>query len=300
MRVLRELTPSPRSTAVALGFFDGVHRGHRAVLSAAVSCRREGLTPAAFFFTSSPKKDSAKQQLSSNADKIRMFEEIGIERLYIIDFERLKNKTPYAFVKDVLRDVFNAKKVFCGFNYRFGRAGSGDTELLRELCSGQGIDAFVCDTVVEDGVVVSSSEIRRLLRAGEIKRANRLLGYDFGVRSASVEGNHIGTLMHTPTVNLRFPENTVLPRFGVYASIVTIDGERYIGVTNVGVKPTITDAGIPNCETWMPEYRGGELYGKTVDVRLRDFIRPERKFSGLQELEEAIKRDGNTALSILK
>jgi riboflavin kinase/FMN adenylyltransferase len=106
--------------------------------------------------------------------------------------------------------------------------------------------------------------------------------------------------MHTPTVNLRFPENTVLPRFGVYASIVTIDGERYIGVTNVGVKPTITDAGIPNCETWMPEYRGGKLYGKTVDVRLRDFIRPERKFSGLQELEEAIKRDGNTALSILK
>ena len=300
MRVLRELKASSLPTAVALGYFDGVHRGHRAVLSAAVDAKREGLIPAAFTFSKTPKSESAGQQLSSTDDKIRMLEEIGIELLYIIDFESLKNKTPSAFVKDVLKDIFNARRVFCGFNYRFGRAGSGDTELLSKLCTAEEIDVAVCRAIIDDGVVISSSEIRRLLKNGEIRRANKLLGYDFGLRSTSVEGNHIGTMMHTPTVNLRFAANTVLPRFGVYASIVTIDGERYVGVTNVGVKPTISDAGVPNCETWMPEYKGGELYGKTVDVRLRDFIRSERKFSGLPELESAIKRDGLIALNMLK
>ena len=300
MQIFRTLSPYSAATAVALGYFDGVHLGHRAVLSEAVRYKSEGLVPTAFTFSSTPKSEDARLQLSTYDEKIELLEKIGIEVLYILDFELLRDKSPEQFVSEIISGVFNAKKVFCGFNYRFGKRGSGSTEDLTRLCAQRGITAGVCAPVEKDGVVVSSTEIRRLLQRGDVERANALLGYDFGLRSKVVEGNHIGAAMDTPTINLTFEKDIILPKFGVYASVVTIDGQRHAGVTNVGIKPTIANSNAPNCETWLPLYDGGALYGKTVDVRLKKFIRPEQKFSGLDELQAAIKRDGKTAVEITK
>ncbi len=299
MRIYTELIKSEQPTAVALGFFDGVHLGHRAVLSAAVSCKSEGLVPAAFTFSSTPKSRDNGAQLTTPLQKAELLEKLGIEILYVIDFEIIRDKTPEQFVREILAGIFGAKKVFCGFNYHFGRGGTGDRDMLKGLCSACGIEAKVLEPVKVDGKIASSTEIRNALRSGDIALANKLLGYDFTIRSEVVEGKHLGTAMDTPTVNLCFEEGLIVPRYGVYASLVTFDGRTFPGVTNIGVKPTVSDSDRPNCETWLMLFEGGDLYGKTVEVRLKAFIRPEQKFSGTYELRAAIKRDGETALGLL-
>lgn len=300
MRIFRDLTVSPKPTAVALGYFDGVHLGHKSVIKAAVDCKRDGLAPAVFTFSSTPKRGTEQSQLTNFEEKARIFEQIGVEILYILDFETVREKTPEEFVEEVLKKVFRAEKVFCGYNYHFGKNGTATGEVLTELCKKHGIEAFVNKPVKMRRDYVSSTKIREYLKDGKVQEANQMLGYDFGIISESVEGRHLGTDLDTPTINLNFESNRLIPRYGVYASVVIIDGERHIGVTNIGVKPTVSEKNVPNCETWMPLYKGGELYGKRVEVRLQEFLRPEKKFDNLSELKQAIKHDGETAVKILK
>ncbi len=299
MRILYDLTRSDKPTAVALGFFDGLHRGHKVVLGDAVACKPLGLLPTAFTFSRTPKPGDRNMQLLTFERKVKLLEETGIELLYVIDFETIRNKTPKQFVDEVLFGVFNAKRVFCGFNYRFGVRGSGDTSDLMKLCAERNIYATVCAPVTVGGKLASSTQIRKLLKNGDVREANRLLGYEFEISGKSVEGNRIGSSMETPTINLQIPHELVLPKFGVYASRVSFDGLSFAGVTNIGVKPTIGDYNAPNCETWMPNYHGGDLYGKHVSVRLLGFIREEKRFESIKELERAIKRDGQLALQMM-
>lgn len=299
MRVFNDLTPYNKKTAVALGYFDGIHLGHRAVIKKAVEAEKRGLIPAAFTFSSTPKSKDKNSQLLTRAEKIALLEKLGIKVLYILDFEQLKNTSPDDFVKNILKGVFNAEEVFCGYNYRFGKQKAGNTYILKSLCADEGIKVDVSEPVELDGIVVCSTEIRNRLKNGDIKEANRLLGYDFGLKSEALFGNHIGSKLETPTINQKFESGIILPKFGVYASVVTLDGKSYAGVTNIGVKPTVGDRNLPNCETWIPLFSGGDLHGKTVDVRLKEFIRPERKFDSFEELKKAIKSDGQTALKII-
>lgn len=300
MLIFRELKESERPTAVALGYFDGVHLGHKAVIRAAVEQKSNGLVPAVFTFSSTPKRGTEHSQLTSFDEKARIFESLGIEILYIIDFNTLRDKTPEEFVRDVLKKIFRAEKVFCGYNYHFGKSGAATSGDLVRICKEYGIEAHVQKHVKLGRESVSSTKIREHLKDGDIVGANRMLGYDFGIVSESVEGSRLGTAMDTPTINLNFESNRLLPRFGVYASVVYIGEEKYIGVTNIGVKPTVSEGNIPNCETWMPLYNGGELYGKRVEVRLKEFLRPEKKFGSIDELRQAIRHDGETAVNILK
>ena len=298
MLILRELTESPDATAVALGYFDGVHLGHRAVIKAAVECECKKLTPAVFTFSSTPKRGTEKLQLTSFDEKALIFEQIGVEILYVIDFETIRKKTPDEFVGEVLHKVLRAKKVFCGYNYHFGKNGTATGGDLVRICGNYDIKAVVKKPVKFMNSYVSSTKIRDYLRSGDIVKANKMLGYEFGIVGGSVEGRRLGTAMDTPTINLNFEDNRIIPRYGVYASTVFVDGEKYTGVTNIGVKPTVSEGTPPNCETWMPLYKGGELYGKRVEVRLREFIRPEKKFGSIEELKKAIKHDGEIALSV--
>ena len=300
MRVYRELMPCGYPTAVALGYFDGLHLGHQAVIEAAVACKAEGLSPTVFTFEKTPKHGTEHAQLLPFNEKVKLLEKMGVEILYVIDFYRIKNLIPEEFVGDVLKRVFSAKKVFCGYSYHFGKHGAGTSADLDEICDAFGIEATVIPPVSVGGELVSSTKIRDCLRSGDIGRANKMLGYKFGYVNRSVEGNHIGTAMGTPTINLPLGEDLLLPKFGVYASEVTIEGKAYTGVTNIGVRPTVSSENKPNCETWLPDYCGGELYGKRVEVRLAEFIRPEKKFQSLAELEEAIKQDGKTAVDKIK
>lgn len=299
MRVFRDLTFSDKKTAVALGYFDGIHLGHKAVLQKALDAKNRGLAPAAFTFSSTPKSKDKNSQLLTYGEKLNMLEKFGIEELYILDFEKLKDYSPEDFVKKIIAEVFNAEEVFCGFNYRFGKLGAGNTDELKKLCAKENIKLGICEPVKLDGDLVCSTEIRNALKNGDIKKANRFLGYDFGLKSEVLKGKRIGSKIDTPTINQKFENGIILPKFGVYASIVTIDKETFIGVTNIGIKPTVGSRNLPNCETYMPEYKGSDLYGKTVDVRLKEFIRPERKFHSLDELKKEIINNSKTAIKIL-
>ena len=284
MQTFFELLPEKQNTSAALGFFDGLHIGHRKVIGEAVRGSENGLVPICFTFAQSPKsvlKNQPQEALMSVEDKKTALSEIGIQHLYMCDFKSVVDVAPRKFVEDMLIKTLKAKKLCCGFNYTFGKNGEGNTELLAEICKENGIELQVLPPVEEKEGVVSSTLIRELIKDGNMRRANELLGSYFGFGGEVVHGQHLGRELGTPTLNQSLHEELVVPKFGVYASCVTLDdGRKFCGVTNIGVKPTVGNFA-PLCETWMPDYSGEELYGKTVDVRLIDFIRGEKKFSSL-------------------
>ena len=297
MKVFDTLTPSAGESAVALGNFDGVHLGHRKVISLAARGKERGLIPSALTFAENPLADlggAPGGRLLPAEEKIRLLGELGIERLYILRFREIRDLSAGEFVDRVLSGVLHAKEACCGFNFTFGRGGTADSQALSALCAERGIQVLVAGAVLVDGTPVSSTRIRGLIENGRVDEAARLLGRPFGYRSAVLRGRRLGHALGTPTVNQALPQGFVVPRFGVYASGMTAGGRDYIGVTNAGVKPTVgSDA--PGLETWMPDYRGGDLYGRTLSVRLFKFLRPERRLSGLEELKKQILRDGAQA-----
>lgn len=296
-----EILPEKSGTAVALGFFDGLHKGHRNVISLAAAEKANGLTPVCFTFSKSPKSVLFKtpgKALMTNEDKIKTLESLGIERTYQADFEKIMNMSAKDFAQKILIDTLKAEKLFCGFNYRYGKNGEGSAETLKSFCESKGITLTVVPATESEGEVISSTLIRKLITDGNVKRANELLCSRFGFSAVIEHGKRLGRELGTPTINQPLCSELVVPRFGVYASIVTLEsGETYCGVTNIGIKPTV-GGNTPLCETWMPKYKGKEIYGQSADVRLIEFIRPEKKFSGIDELKNAILANSKTALRI--
>lgn len=301
MQTLTQLSSEPRHTAVALGYFDGVHRGHRRVLSGAVAERENGLTAVCFTFAESPKSVISginTPSLMTRADKLRALESIGVERVYLADFRAMMHLSARDFFFEILIGKLKARALFCGFNYRFGRNAEGGTALLRSLCAENGIKLSVVPPETDNGEIICSTLIKRLIRRGSIARANRLLCGSFGQSGVVRHGRHLGHKLGTPTINLPLESGLTLPKFGVYVSEVTLgDGSRYCGVTNIGIKPTVGGT-VPLWETWMPQYHGADIYGQTADVRLLDFLRDERTFESLDALRDEILRNGRQALEI--
>lgn len=296
-----EILPEKSGTAIALGYFDGLHKGHRNVISLAAAEKKNGLTPVCFTFSKSPKSvlnGTQSNALMTNEDKIKTLERLGIERTYQADFEKIMNMPAQDFAQKILIDTLKAEKLFCGFNYRYGKNGEGSAETLKSFCDSKGITLTVVPAQESEGEIVSSTLIRKLITDGNVKRANELMCSRFGFSSVIEHGKRLGRELGTPTINQPLCSELVVPKFGVYASIVTLEnGETYCGVTNIGIKPTV-GGNTPLCETWMPKYKGGEIYGQSADVRLLEFIRPERKFSGIDELKNAILDNSKTALNI--
>lgn len=296
-----EILPEKSGTAIALGYFDGLHKGHRNVISLAAAEKKNGLIPVCFTFSKSPKSvlyGTQSNALMTNEDKIKTLERLGIERTYQADFEKIMNMPAKDFAQKILVDTLKAEKLFCGFNYRYGKNGEGSAETLKSFCDSKGITLTVVPAQESEGEVVSSTLIRKLIADGNVKRANELMCSRFGFSSVIEHGKRLGRELGTPTINQPLCSELVVPKFGVYASLVTLEsGERFCGVTNIGIKPTV-GGNTPLCETWMPKYSGGEIYGQSADVRLLEFIRPERKFSGIDELKNAIIDNSKTALKI--
>lgn len=301
MQKFYDILPEKQSTAVALGFFDGLHKGHRNVISLAADEKSNGLLPVCFTFAQSPKAVLTNSQacaLMTDEDKTKTLANLGIEHIYEADFTKIKDMSAEDFFREILIDTLKAKKLFCGFNYRFGKNGTGDVELLEKLCKQYSVDFKAIPAETLDGQVVSSTLIRGLIAEGNIKKANKMLCGRFGFSSVIEHGKQLGRHIGTPTINQPLCSELVVPKFGVYASAVTLEnGRQYCGVSNIGIKPTVGGTR-PLCETWMPEYVGNEIYGESADVRLIDFIRPEKKFAGIDELKDAIIDNGKTALQI--
>ena len=282
--------PIRDKTAVALGYFDGLHLGHRAVIAAAAEQR--DLKPAVFTFncdTTLPKFRSPEDIISFE-NKCELLSEMGVEYVYAPDFAAVCTLTDEDFVKKILRETLNAGYACCGRNFRFGLGGHGTPEILTALGAKYGIRVEIIDDVCLDGEMISSSHIRKLIRMGEIEQANRLLGYELQFKLPVVHGNKLGRTLNFPTINQILPETNVMPRFGVYSSFVNFHGEHYRGITNIGIRPTIENSRGVICETHILDFNG-DLYGENVTVALYKFIRPERKFANTDELKAQIEQD---------
>ena len=285
-----KVVPTTDPTAVALGCFDGVHFAHRKVIQGVLDCREGGLTPAMFTFADYANKGVLKR-IYTQKEKLHELENLGIELVYCVPFPEVCLMSASVFVTEVLKANLNAKKVFCGFNYKFGRGGNSDVAVLKYLCEKEGIEVVVVDEIAIDGITVSSTEIRRLLDEGDVKTAGKMLTKPFALFGEVVHGNALGRKMGIPTINVGTDATKLLPKFGVYAANVYISDSTtpLKAALNIGMKPTVGSEE-PTVEAFIID-EAGDYYGKQVKVELIDYIREEKKFATLQDLQCAIESD---------
>lgn len=284
-------------TAVALGQFDGVHLAHKAVITSALKSAGSSLTPAVFTFCDNPNKKTS-YVLSTQEEKTKLIEECGTEIIVNATFDSVCNLSAQEFVSIVLKKHLNAKAVFCGYNYRFGKGAEGDIHTLQTLCEKENIKVTCIDEYVAEGTTVSSTEIRALLEDGEVEKANKLLGRAYTLSGSVIHGNAIGRTIDTPTLNIDTAKEKLLPRFGVYACYAYIDNKAYKAVTNIGLKPTV-GSDKPTVEAYLLDTQG-DFYKKAVILELVAFIRPEVKFESLEDLKETITKDTEKSKQLLK
>lgn len=296
-----DILPKNQYSSIALGFFDGVHKGHRNVLSLTAKEKAKGLIPLCFTFSENPKAVISEKHipyLQLEADKAEAMKSLGIEHIIEADFDKIKDMSAKDFFEKILVNQLRAKKIFCGFNYHFGKNGEGNTELLKKMCEDFSVFLTVIPPEKLDGEVISSTVIRNLISNGEIKKANRMLCSRFCFTSQIMEGQKLGRTLGIPTINQPLGNGLVVPKFGVYATKVTLeDKKEYCGVTNIGIKPTVGGTK-PLSETWIQDYDGEEIYGQSAKISFIDFIRPEKKFDSLRELKAEILKNSKTALQI--
>lgn len=277
--------------AVALGFFDGVHIAHRKIIATAVKIAEErGLHPTALSFDAPPAQvlfGSCPPQLTDNSEKCRLISDLGAECLLLPATGELLSMTGEDFVREILAERLRTVYAVCGYNYHFGRDRLSSGDLVR-LGEKHGIEVFVLPEERLDGEIVSSSRIRELLLEGNMEQASQLLGRPYSISGTVAEGKHLGRTRGFPTINIYPSAQPIIPR-GVYATRVIFDGQTHIGVTNVGVNPTVSDNGM-RVETHIPDF-DGDLYGKAAEIQFISFIRPERKFASVEELFAQIKQD---------
>ncbi|MBQ7037835.1 MAG: riboflavin biosynthesis protein RibF [Clostridia bacterium] len=285
--------------AVALGVFDGLHIGHRAVLAAACGVIDEDgaiLTATALCMTGVPKHKSGR--LLTAWREAQLLDTLGTDEWIEMPFEEVHELSPERFVREILCDLLHARVVCCGYNYQFGKHGVGTVDTLRTLCEPLGIRVIVVNAVERDGKIISSTRVREAVAAGDMVTAAQLLGRPFSVELPVTDGDHRGRQWGVPTLNQVFPADYAVPRYGVYASLVVVGEHQYHAVTNIGVHPTVGGVKEPQAETWIREFEG-ELYGKTVHVMLVRFLREERCFAGVEELKKQIAIDAETAQAVL-
>ncbi|MGN7383481.1 bifunctional riboflavin kinase/FAD synthetase [Paenibacillus sp. SAFN-117] len=298
----------PSSQVMAIGEFDGVHLGHREVISRAVQTGASLDLPASVMtFDPHPRAvlghDNYTQSLTPLAKKLELFEQMGVHCTYIVEFHpEFAKLTPAEFVEQFLMPL-GVSSVIVGFDFRFGHRGSGTPDTLCELSRGR----FAVEVVrpfLMDGEKVSSTRIREHLKAGQMEEARTLLGRRYTVRGLVVEGDKRGRTIGFPTANIDPAESEayVMPANGVYAVRVIWEGNVYYGAANIGVKPTFSgDRKLPVLEVHLLDYEG-DLYGRSLEVEFLYFIRSERKFSSVDELIMQIGtdvKDIRTKLSIL-
>lgn len=287
---LHTVTNTPR--VIALGVFDGVHIGHRAVLTGALL--QPNLTPAVFTFQGIDKVKSGGT-LQTSDEQRRIFNTLGFADVFETDFDAIRDLSPAAFVEYLRCNLF-AKAVVCGYNFHFGKNGAGDTALLAELCEKAGIALQVIPAVTADGEAVSSTRIRRALANGDVRTVTRLLGTPYTIHTTVKSGQHLGRQLGTPTINQPLTKDMAMPRYGVYASVAIVNNKALPAVTNIGLRPTVAGT-TPIAETFILGF-DGELYGETVPVQLVEFLRDEQKFPSVDALKVQIEKDVATVTAL--
>ena len=293
MQIFDTIQKTEYELSVALGFFDGIHLGHRVVIGKCKENADDKLKTAVFTFKNSPSdmfSDNKKPMLTTNEEKFELLETLGVDIVYCIDFAEIMELTAKEFVQQILFEKLNTKCAVTGFNYHFGKGGTATADDLKTMCDELNIKTIKCPPQMFDGDNISSTRIRACILNGEVEKANAMLSYDFSINSPVTSGNHIGTKLNSPTINQKLSDKLIVPRFGVYATKVIIDDKTYFGATNIGTHPTVGESE-PLCETHLLNFDGKSLYGKYAKTSLLKFIRPEKKFASLDELKNQIEID---------
>ncbi|MEG2003447.1 MAG: bifunctional riboflavin kinase/FAD synthetase [Clostridia bacterium] len=291
--------PLASGCVLSLGNFDGVHVGHAKLLqNAAVIAQEMNVPSVVWTFGESPLNIISGgykiKYITGSSDKMRLLSRYGVDAVYFADFNMFRDCTPEYFVNEILVKKFAVKAVVCGYDFHFAKNRCGNADILKNLLSLNNCKTFVLDPVKKDGLPVSSTLIRSNILNGKINAASELLGRRYSFTLPVVEGRHIGTKIGFPTVNQRFPDYQLVPSFGVYSCLCKIDNVFYSGVSNIGVKPTVTDDNIILCETHILSF-SENMYNKSIQVLLFEKIRDEIKFSSLAELKAAVAHDVKTA-----
>lgn len=280
-----------KPSAVALGTFDGLHKGHTAVINSALAFKAQGLTPCVLLFDKHPQlvlTGKAPVAILPESLRLKELDEMGVHH-FTIPFEEVRNLTATEFLEEVLVKRLSAKAVCCGYDYRFGHDGAGDADLLKKLCEERNLACKVTHAVKYDGLPISSTRIRTAIENGDLEAARAMLGRAFSYNFEVVGGKKLGRQLGIPTINQHFPEGFVIPKVGVYISGAIVDGVRYAGVTDIGFRPTFNESTLRS-ETCIMDF-SGDLYGHRIEVELMKYLRPERKFDSPQALSEQIRRD---------
>ncbi|MBR5127498.1 MAG: bifunctional riboflavin kinase/FAD synthetase [Roseburia sp.] len=299
MRYIKDTTDFfiEEPTAISLGKFDGIHRGHELLLEQLLKKKKEGYATVIFTFDIPPKKALETEDvkvLTTNEEKMHMFDSFGIDYLIECPFTpKMMSMEAETFIEMLVKNL-SVKCIVAGDDFHFGYKRRGDYKMLQEYAQKLSYEAIILPKMKEEERDISSTFVREEIAAGRIEMANKLLGYPYFVSGEVKHGNRIGRTIGFPTINLIPPTNKLLPAFGVYITKVTIDGIVYHGITNVGCKPTIEGDNPIGIETHIFDFNQ-DVYDKIVIVTFIKKIREERKFSNIEKLLEQMRLDVNEA-----
>ena len=279
-------------TAIALGDFDALHKGHVEIIKEAVAyASKSGISSAVYMFENSPKSDV--YHINTPERRIKIIESLGVDICVLERFtESYKKLSCEEFVSEYIKKRLCARAVFVGFNYRFGCGASGGVNTLSDLC-GENTKVFVHDCVKQGGEIISSSRIRHLVSAGDMAEAKLLTGRNFEISGRVKSGNQIGRKIGFPTANIEYPHLQLTPKEGVYVTDVTVMGKTYRAITNVGEKPTVGEEH-RNIETAILDFHG-DIYGKIIKIEFLKYIRDIKKFETLDALSAQLESDAEDA-----
>ena len=275
----------------ALGFFDGVHLGHQALLRECVTlAEKMGVQTAAITFEAHPKSlfSDPTPLISTIQDRKRLLRHFGMDHVHVFPVTWDFLTKPWEQFLQELLDC-GAAGFVCGDDFRFGHFGAGNAEKLQQFCAQRNLPCIIVPEQTIDGIRISSSYIRKQLEEGDMATAVRFLGHPYELTGTVIHGHRIGRTLGIPTANLLLPDGLVIPRFGVYICRVLIGEKSYPAVTNIGTRPTVGGHRI-TVEPWILDF-DGDLYGKTVTLEFHAFLRPEKKFDSLEALKAAIEEN---------
>ena len=286
--------------AIALGFFDGVHIGHGALLKKTVERAHElNVTPSVLSFDVHPDKLVFGKDVPLINSALSREEIIhrcyGINDVIFVHFNRHIMHMPWQEFADTIIGELGLAWIVVGHDFCFGYRGEGTAEKLKDYCEQKGIGCDIIQAVMLDGRIVSSTYIRTLIADGDMEQAARYLGHPHTLQDTVHSGYHLGTKLGTPTINMYFPDGVIVPRHGVYAARAFLeDGSSHVAVANIGVRPTVSDGQRVNVESHLLEFNGN-LYGRQARVEFYKFLRNEIKFDDYEELSQQIHRDADEA-----
>ncbi|WP_434772604.1 bifunctional riboflavin kinase/FAD synthetase [Pseudomonas entomophila] len=295
VRGLHNLRPEHRGCVATIGNFDGVHRGHQAILARLRERGQAlGLPTCVVVFEPQPREyfapDSAPPRLSRLRDKLALLAEAGIDRVLCLPFNRrLSQLDARQFVETILVDGLGARHVEVGDDFRFGCDRAGDFDFLVKAGQRHGFSVEAAETIEQDGMRVSSTQVRKALAAGDFELAARLLGRPYQISGRVLHGQKLARQLGWPTANVQLKRRRV-PLVGVYLTSAVIDGKAWPGVANIGVRPSVAGDGRPHLEIHLLDY-AGDLYGRRLTVEFHHKLREEQRFASLEALKSAIDAD---------